>query len=375
MRIEEDVKLDFSDVLIRPKRSTLKSRQEVMLERPYRLRHTGREWSGVPIIAANMDTVGTFAMARALAGHGLATALHKHYSLDQLAGYYEGLSAQDHDHVFYTLGITEADREKWAALNARLAPEHRPVQVCIDVANGYTEQFADFVKRFRDDNPDSVIMAGNVVTGEMVEEHVLNGADIVKVGIGSGSVCTTRKLTGVGYPQLSAVIECADAAHGLKGLVCSDGGCTEPGDIVKAFAGGADFVMLGGMFAGHDQCEGEVAYPDLSDEQRRLVEQHGPGSDTAKAVISHTRKVMQFYGMSSDTAMHKHAGGVSRYRASEGKTVQVPYRGDAHDTVLEIMGGLRSACTYVGAVRLKELSKRATFLRVNQQRNLVFGPE
>lgn len=375
MRIEEDVKLDFSDVLIRPKRSTLKSRQQVSLDRPYRMRHTGREWSGVPIIAANMDTVGTFAMVRALSEHGLATALHKHYSIDQLAGFYETLSPQAHNHVFYTLGITDADREKWQALNNRLAPEHRPVQVCIDVANGYTEQFADFVKRFRDENPDRVIMAGNVVTGEMVEEHILNGADIVKVGIGSGSVCTTRKLTGVGYPQLSAVIECADAAHGLKGLVCSDGGCTEPGDIVKAFAGGTDFVMLGGMFAGHDQCEGEVAYPDLTDEKRKLIEQHGPDSDIAQAVISHTRKVMQFYGMSSDTAMNKHAGGVSAYRASEGKTVQVPYRGDVSNAVLEILGGLRSACTYVGAVRLKELSKRATFLRVNHQRNLVFGAE
>jgi GMP reductase len=218
------------------------------------------------------------------------------------------------------------------------------------VANGYSEPFVTFVKKIRDKCPDITIMAGNVVTGEMAEELILSGADVVKVGIGPGSVCTTRKMTGVGYPQLSAIIDCADAAHGLGGLVCADGGCTVPGDLAKAFGAGADFVMLGGMLAGHDQCEGEV------------IEEGG-------------KRFVQFYGMSSDTAMHKHSGGVAEYRASEGKTVRVAYRGDVTDTVTSILGGIRSACTYVGARRLKELSKRTTFIRVTQQLNNIFGSE
>ena len=220
--------------------------------------------------------------------------------------------------------------------------------MCIDVANGYTESFVSFVAKMRERYPHLVIMAGNVVTGEMTEELILSGADIVKVGIGPGSVCTTRKMTGVGYPQLSAIIECADAAHGLEGHICADGGCTTPGDIAKAFGGGADFVMLGGMLAGHDECGGET------------VEREG-------------QKFQRFYGMSSKAAMEKYAGGVAQYRAAEGKEVLVPYRGPVAATVQEILGGVRSACTYVGARRLRELSKRTTFVRVTQQLNEVFG--
>ena len=216
------------------------------------------------------------------------------------------------------------------------------------MANGYTKSFVDFLRKLREAHPQITIMAGNVVTGEMAEELILDGADIVKVGIGPGSVCTTRKMTGIGYPQLSAVIECADAAHGLGGLICADGGCTSPGDLAKAFGGGADFIMLGGMLAGHDECMGEV------------TEQGG------------ARKV-RFYGMSSRAAMDKHAGGVANYRASEGKEVLLDYRGPVEDTVLEILGGVRSACTYVGAHKLRELSKRTTFIRVARQLNEVFG--
>ncbi|HEX9827508.1 MAG TPA: GMP reductase, partial [Flavobacteriaceae bacterium] len=219
--------------------------------------------------------------------------------------------------------------------------------ICIDVANGYSEHFVEFVKQTRDQYPDKVIIAGNVVTGEMVEELLLSGADIVKVGIGPGSVCTTRVKTGVGYPQLSAIIECADAAHGLGGQIISDGGCTIPGDVAKAFGAGADFVMLGGMLAGHDESGGE------------LIERDG-------------KPYKKFYGMSSQTAMEKHVGGVAEYRASEGKTVEVPYKGDVETTVQDILGGLRSTCTYVGAQRLKELTKRTTFIRVAEQENKVY---
>ncbi|KAG9486901.1 hypothetical protein GDO78_006996 [Eleutherodactylus coqui] len=220
--------------------------------------------------------------------------------------------------------------------------------ICLDVANGYSEQFVQHVKDVRARFPKHTIMAGNVVTGEMVEELILSGADIIKVGIGPGSVCTTRKKTGVGYPQLSAVIECADAAHGLNGHIISDGGCTCPGDVAKAFGAGADFVMLGGMLSGHTESGGEI------------IEKNG-------------KKYKLFYGMSSETAMKKHAGGVAEYRASEGKTVEVPYRGDVEDTIKDILGGIRSTCTYVGAAKLKELSRRTTFIRVTQQLNPIFS--
>lgn len=345
MRIEEDVKLDFKDVLIRPKRSTLKSRKDVDITREFTFKWSKKNYHGVPIIAANMDGVGTFAMARSFLEHDtkMSVALHKHYPLERLGDFF---IQNDPSSVWYSIGMVKADHEKLMAFLKKYP--NKIEKICVDVANGYSEHFVDFVKRVRDEVPDLTIMAGNVVTGEMVEELILSGVDVVKVGIGPGSVCTTRKMTGVGYPQLSAIIECADAAHGLGGLICADGGCTVPGDIAKAFGAGADFVMLGGMLAGHDQSEQEV------------IEVNG-------------EKFLQFYGMSSDTAMTKHKGGVAEYRASEGKTVKIPYRGDVTATLQDILGGVRSACTYVGATRLKELPKRTTFVRVTQQINNVFG--
>lgn len=349
MRIEEDVKLDFKDVLIRPKRSTLSSRKEVDITRSYKMRWSGKTFKGVPVIAANMDGVGTFDMAKAFMkdGNGLTVALHKHYPLEKLTEFFEEYGGES---VWYSIGFAKSDQEKLEEfLKTDVQKSGRGIEkLCVDVANGYSEYFVDYVKKIRELAPDLTIMAGNVVTGEMVEELILGGVDIVKVGIGPGSVCTTRKMTGVGYPQLSCVIECADAAHGLGGLICSDGGCTVPGDISKAFGGGSDFVMLGGMLSGHDQSEQEI------------VEEDG-------------KKYVRFYGMSSDTAMTKHKGGVAEYRASEGKTVEVPYRGPVEHTLQDILGGIRSTCTYVGATRLKELSKRTTFIRVTQQLNTVFG--
>jgi GMP reductase len=344
MRIEEELKLDFKDVLIRPKRSTLTSRSEVDISREFVFRHSGRPYRGIPIIAANMDTVGTFEIARALVKHDLATALHKHYGDDDLLRFFKQMPATAT--VFYSMGITKADFEKFRRVKEQAG--EAIAHVCVDVANGYTKAFIDFLRKLRDGYPDIVIMAGNVVTGEMAEELVLDGADIVKVGIGPGSVCTTRKMAGVGYPQLSAIIECADAAHGLGGLICADGGCASPGDLAKAFGGGADFVMLGGMLAGHEECGGEI------------VERDGE------------RKV-RFYGMSSQTAMEKYEGGVAGYRAAEGKEVLLDYRGPVENSLRDILGGVRSACTYVGARKLKELSKRTTFVRVARQLNEVFG--
>jgi GMP reductase len=342
--VETEVKLDFKDVLIRPKRSSLASRSQVSIEREFTFVNSKQKWTGVPIVAANMDTVGTFEVAAVLAKRQCITAIHKHYTVEEWTAWSKGPGKDILSFVAVSTGILGKDMDKLDEI-LKAVPELK--MVCIDVANGYSEAFVQCIRGVRTKYPTLTIMAGNVVTKEMTEELIFSGADIIKVGIGPGSVCTTRKQTGVGYPQLSAVLECADAAHGLGGRIVSDGGCTCPGDICKAFGGGADFVMLGGMLAGHEECAGEV------------VEQNGVFFKI-------------FYGMSSDTAMKKHAGGVAEYRSSEGKTVKVPYRGPIDETIRDLQGGLRSACTYVGASTLKELSKRTTFIRVTQQLNPVF---
>jgi GMP reductase len=345
MRIENELKLGFKDVMIRPKRSTLKSRSQVTLEREFTFLHSDLVWKGIPIMAANMDTVGTFKMAKALAKDGLFTAIHKHYSITEWQEFAKNASEKVLKNIAVSTGIGKDDSEKVA----QILNEFPQINfICIDVANGYSEHFVNFVKKMRKNHPNKIIIAGNVVTGEMVEELLLVGADIIKVGIGPGSVCTTRVKTGVGYPQLSAIIECADAAHGMGGQIISDGGCKTPGDIAKAFGGSADFVMLGGMLAGHEESGGE------------FIEKNG-------------EKFKAFYGMSSATAMNKHVGGVANYRASEGKTVEVPFKGNVEETVTDILGGLRSTCTYVGASRLKELTKRTTFIRVQEQENQVYN--
>ncbi len=345
MRIETDIKLGFKDVMIRPKRSTLSSRAEVTLARKFKFLHGGNHWTGIPIMAANMDTVGTMEMAKSLAEQQLFTAIHKHYTAAQWKTFMQAEGERLVGSMAISTGTNDADAEK---LSVILQENPSLRFICIDVANGYAEKFVEFVKSTREKHPGKVIIAGNVVTGEMVEELLLAGADIIKVGIGPGSVCTTRIKTGVGYPQLSAIIECADAAHGLGGHIISDGGCKVPGDIAKAFGGGADFVMLGGMLAGHEESGGE------------LVEKED-GS-----------KYKLFYGMSSEMAMEKYSNGIAEYRASEGKTTEIPYRGNVSDTLSDILGGLRSTCTYVGAQSLKELSKRTTFIRVQEQHNEWF---
>ena len=344
MRIESDLKLGFKDVMIRPKRSTLKSRSRVTLDREFKFLHSTYVWKGVPVMAANMDTVGTFDMALALAKKRLLTTIHKHYTLDHWNEFLKEAPSSIVDHIAVSTGTGKKDLEQLAEIfkdNPQLK------FICIDVANGYSEHFVSFVKQVRNQYNNKVIIAGNVVTGEMVEELLLAGADIIKVGIGPGSVCTTRVKTGVGYPQLSAIIECADAAHGLGGQIISDGGCASPGDVAKAFGAGADFVMLGGMLAGHNESGGA------------LIERDG-------------KRYKEFYGMSSTAAMKKHVGGVAEYRASEGKIVEVPYRGAVEKTLQDILGGLRSTCTYVGARRLKELTKRTTFIRVAEQENRTY---
>lgn len=332
MRIEVERKLDFDDVLIRPKRSGLKSRAEVDLKRSFKLPHAGMTITGVPIIAANMDTVGTVKMAEALAEHDMYTALQKHYPKEDLQQ-----AALSGAFSFITFGLDDIDKID-AVMNSLQSNSIN--KICLDVANGYTEAFVDFIKKVRDHHPDKAIMAGNVATPDMTEALILAGADIVKVGIGPGSACMTRAMTGIGYPQLSSVIECADAAHGLKGLICADGGCKTPGDVAKAFGAGADFVMLGGMLAGHTECLSEAQVQALAENDNTV----------------------EYYGMSSEEAMNKYSGGMASHRASEGRIVRVEYKGDVKKTVQALLGGLRSACTYVGAAELKELSKRTTFV-------------
>jgi len=357
MRIENDIKLDFDSVLIRPKRSTLSSRKEVSLERTYQFKHSGATWTGVPIMAANMDGVGTFEMSDALAGYGMITCLVKGYDLNDVEN---NVTLFFSNNTTISTGTSSRD---FANLQSLLYKYPDMIQfICIDVANGYSEHFGDFVTRVRKLYPTKTIIAGNVVTADMTQELILRGADIVKVGIGPGSVCTTRIQTGVGYPQLSAIIECADAAHGLGGHIIADGGCTCPGDIAKAFGAGADFVMLGGMLAGHKEGGGEI-----------ITEYHTTNKVTKEGnPIFESKNFVQFYGMSSDTAMEKHHGGVAEYRSSEGRTVKVPYKGTVAKTIQDILGGVRSTCTYVGAKSLKDLSKCTTFVRVNKQFNSVF---
>lgn len=351
MIIEQEIKLDFKDVLIKPKRSNLCSRSEVDLEREFTFKHSPIKWKGIPVMVSNMDTTGTFEMALAVHKHKFITCIHKHYTIEEWKSFRETISLNKIDpsiynHVAVSSGSKEEDLEKLQAILKEIPQINF---LCLDVANGYTIHFAAFVSRVRLLYPDKVIMAGSVATPEMTEELLMRGADIIKVGIGPGSVCTTRKKTGVGYPQLSAIIECSGEARGISGHIISDGGCVSPGDFGKAFGGGASFVMSGGMFSGHEESGGE------------LVEKEDG------------KKLKEFYGMSSSTAMEKYSGGVARYRTSEGKKVHIPYKGPVENTILDILGGIRSTCSYVGADTLKNLPKRITFVRVTQQLNEIYG--
>ena len=342
MRIEEELKLDYSDVLFRPKRSTLTSRKEVDLNRTYKFKYSKNEWTGIPIMASNMDGVGELGVAEKLSEFEMMTCLTKQHDVKKLKQYKDIKSL--YKNIALSIGIKKEDFQR---LDQVLKEFSFFRFICVDVANGYSERFSSFIKSVREKYPTKTIIAGNVVTADMTQELILSGADIVKVGIGPGSVCTTRIQTGVGYPQLSAVMECADAAHGLGAHIIADGGCTCPGDVAKAFGAGADFVMLGGMLAGHDEGKGKI------------VKEKG-------------EKFVEFYGSSSLIANKKHYGGLSDYRSSEGRTVRVKYRGKIKDTILDILGGIRSSCTYVGAPSLKQLSKCTTFVRVSNQFNKTF---
>ena len=347
MKIEQEIKLDFNDVLFRPKRSTLSSRKEVNVERSFKFKYSQRSWTGVPIISSNMDTISSIDMFKSLSKHKIITCFHKFINMtDIINAVKEGFDPQ---YMMLSTGITDKDFSKLLENTSILKNNGVDIHfICIDVANGYMFKLVDFCKKIREAFPNVTLVAGNVVSREMSEELIINGkVDIVKVGIGSGAVCTTRLQTGVGVPQFSANMECADAAHGIGGCIISDGGICYPGDVSKAYGAGADFVMIGSMFAGHTECPGEI------------IEENG-------------KKYKLFYGMSSDTAMKKHHGGVANYRSSEGKTVRVIYKGDVEGTICNILGGVRSTCTYIGASRIKDIHKCATFVRVNRQVNTFY---
>jgi|TARA_A100001011_G_scaffold125574_1_gene132486 GMP reductase len=343
MRIEQDIKLDYKDVLFKPKRSKLESRRDVDLTRTFKF-HYGNEWTGVPIMSSNMDGVGTFAMAKVLQDHKMITVMRKHYSVDDWTKNAKGVKMKYLSVCTGTGVIWDPDAPDYATMKAVLAMYPDIKFITVDVANAYHENYADFISRVRDAYPDKTIIAGNVISAEMTEELIIKGADIVKCGIGPGSVCTTRLMTGVGVPQLSGIIECADAANGIGGHIIADGGCVYPGDVSKAFGAGAHFTMLGGMLAGHDESEGEVVNGKI-----------------------------QFYGMSSDAAMATHGTRKDGYRGAEGKVVELPHKGPVEKTVIEILGGLRSTCTYIGAKRIKDMPKCTTFVRCTQQVNQVFN--
>ena len=344
MRIEQDIKLDYKDVLFKPKRSKLESRRDVDLTRTFKFHNSGNEWTGVPVMASNMDGVGTFAMAKVLQDHKMITVMRKHYTVDDWTKNAKGVKMKYLSVCTGTGVIWDPDAPDYATMKAVLAMYPDIKFITVDVANAYHENYADFIARLRDEYPDKTIIAGNVISAEMTEELIIKGADIVKCGIGPGSVCTTRTMTGVGVPQLSGIIECADAANGIGGHIIADGGCVFPGDVSKAFGAGAHFVMLGGMLAGHDESEGKVVNGKI-----------------------------QFYGMSSNAAMAVHGTRKDGYRGAEGKVVELPHKGPVDATVVEILGGLRSTATYIGAKRIKDMPKCTTFVRVTQQVNQVFN--
>ena len=339
-KIEYGLKLDFSNVLIRPKRSTINSRSQVNLEREFKFKYSPLTWNGVPIISANMDTTGTFQIYHTLKKYKIITATHKFYTLDDYRTEMidQGL---DPDYFMVSTGIGDKAIERLEKILYEIPCNW----ICIDIANGYIKDLVTFCKKVREKFPEKRIIAGNVVTREMVEELILEGlVDIVKIGIGPGAACTTRVKTGVGMPQLSAIIECADAAHGVNGHIIGDGGITCPGDMSKAFGGGADFVMVGSAFAGHEENPGEIIEKD-------------------------NVKYKKFYGMSSKQAMETHYGKMAEYRSSEGRELLIKLKGKLDNTVMDYLGGLRSTCTYINAESIKQMSKCTTFIQVSQQVN------
>ena len=344
MRINYDAKLNFEDVLLQPKRSTLSSRKDVDMTRNFTFRNSGKQMNFLPIFASNMDGVGTFSMAKALQDHKMMTVITKTTTIDQWrTAVGNGVRLQSVSVCTGTNVMWDKDATDWKTMQEVLKSFPDIKMITVDVANAYHQNMVDFIKKIRNEYPEKIIIAGNVVTPEMTEELIINGADVVKIGIGPGSVCTTRTMTGVGVPQFSAIVDCSDAANGVGGHIMADGGCVHPGDIAKAFGGGAHMVMIGGMLAGHDESETQVV-----DGKR------------------------EFYGMSSDRAREVHGQRKDGYKGNEGRLISLPDRGPVAKTLEDIIGGVRSACTYIGARRIKDMAKCASFVTTHNVINRVY---
>ena len=344
MRINYDAKLNFEDVLLQPKRSTLSSRKDVDMTRNFTFRNSGKQMNFLPIFASNMDGVGTFSMAKVLQEYKMMTVITKTTGIAEWRkAVGNGVRLQSVSVCTGTNVMWDKEAQDWRTMQEVLKSFPDIKMITVDVANAYHQNMVDFIAKVRDQHPTKIIVAGNVVTPEMTEELIINGADVVKIGIGPGSVCTTRTMTGVGVPQFSAILDCADAANGVDGHIMADGGCVFPGDIAKAFGGGAHMVMIGGMLAGHDESEQQVVDGKI-----------------------------EFYGMSSDRAREKHGRRKDGYRGNEGRLISLPHRGPVKGTVEDILGGVRSACTYIGARRLKDMPKCASFVTTNNVQNQVY---
>ena len=367
MQIIDEVQLDFSDVLIKPRRSSLESRSLVNITRDYYFNHSQKTTVGTGIMQSNMGTIGTFEVSRKMLANGLFACLHKHHNIEDLIKFYGSLNDDEYDRCFLSIGLRDKGVEKLEALYKEF--DSVP-PICIDVPNAYIPSVKNLVVKMRKTYPLSVIMVGNVVTGDITEDFILSGADIVKVGIGNGAQCLTRKQTGCGRPQFSAIVECADAAHQVGGKICSDGGITCPGDIGKAFGAGADFVMIGSLFAGTDEAEGEIVTKYYHNGEYNKIDIDKIAYRFEPHIIE--KKFKQFYGMSSTLAQEKFGNGKPSYRASEGRVTLVPYAGPIDEVIEEFLGGLRSTMTYVGAKRLKDIPKQSVFYKVYHQLNQTY---
>lgn len=342
-RVRQNICLDFKDVLIRPMRTQVYSRSNVNVEREFKFIHSTIKWTGVPIMAANMDTIGTFKVHRVMSENKCLTALHKFYTIEDFEDIVVSSICDSSfwKNMIISTGISESDISRIDAILSKY-----PIDwICVDVANGYMEKLIDVCADLRKKYPDKIIIAGNVATPDIMKDLVVwGGVDIVKIGIGPGSACITRQKAGVGVPQLTAVLECADEAERLGCHIICDGGITCPGDMAKAFVAGADFVMCGGAFSGHDENPGDVVYRD-------------------------GKQYKKFYGMSSEMAMKTHYGKMEKYRSSEGRELEVLCKGPLQNTIYDYLGGVRSACAYIDCTSLEQMPKRGEFVRVTQQLN------
>ena len=371
-QILSETYLDYSDILIKPKMgNNLSSRKDVNLTREYVFKR-GQIRKGLGIFNANMATVGNFETAKKLLKAGMFATLHKFYTAEEMIDFMRQCQNEktDYSNLFISIGIKNGIRELDKLKEIEDGAMWFKPNICIDAPNFYINKAFEVLKHCRELFPESVIMCGNIASSDICHK-LLDYADILKVGIGPGSVCRTRSVTGCGVPMVSCILDCADVVHSVGGMICADGGIVEVGDICKAFALNADFVMSGGMFAGTDEAEGEVIEKCYKTNEYAIdmIDGSKPIPDQPLYDI---KKYKLYYGMSSTLANNKFAGGMSNYKASEGREAFIPYTGSLDKILQDIKGGIASACTYIGAANVKDMSKCATLIKVNHTINKIF---